>query len=152
MRLSSLAAGCVLLATATPAAAQVTVSGIRNLTFGSVVRGVAVHVLPSDAVKSGEFQFVPATGSKVRLQFTLPAQLNGPAGATLPISFGASDAIATGNAANSNTVTFNPNTALSLTSVPSTAILVFIGGTVSPTANQEVGAYSNTITLTVTLQ
>jgi len=152
MRVHSLAAACALLAAASPAAAQITVSAIRDLRFGAVVVGVPSHVLPSDAVKSGEFQVVPSTGSRVRLQFTLPTQLNGPAGTTLPISFGAGDAIATGNAANSNTVTFNPNTALSLTNVPSTAILIFIGGTVSPTGGQAIGAYSNTIILTVTTQ
>jgi hypothetical protein len=152
MRLSSLAVGCALLATASPATAQVTVSGVRNLAFGAVMRGVASQVLPSDAVKSGKFQLQSTNGNRVRLQFTLPNQLNGPAGTTLTISFGATDATATGNAGNSNLVTFNPNTPQNLTIVPSTAIVVFLGGTVSPAANQAVGAYANTITITVTLQ
>ena len=48
-------------------------------------------------------------------------------------------------------VTFNPNTAQNFTIVTSTTINVFIGGTVTPAANQTLGAYTNTITLTVTI-
>jgi len=149
MRLSLLAAGCAVLATATPAAAQVTVSGIRNLAFGPVIRGVAVHVLPSDAVKSGQFRFVTAIGNVVRLTFTLPNRLNGPSGATMPISFNTTDAFAIGAAA---PVTFNPNAAQTFTIASSTTINVFIGGTVSPSAAQTFGSYTNTITFTVQLQ
>jgi hypothetical protein len=148
MRFSSFAVVCVLLAAAPPAAAQITVTGIRNLAFGPVIRGVATHVLPSDAVKSGQFQFVTAIGNRVRLQFTLPTRLNGPAGATMPISFGTTDGIAVGKAA---PVTFNPNTAQTFSIVSSTTINVFIGGTVTPAAAQALGAYTNTITLTVTV-
>ena len=149
MRLSSLAVGCALLATATPAAAQVTVSGIRNLAFGSVVRSVAVHVLPSDAVKSGQFRFLTAIGNVVRLTFTLPNRLNGPSGATMPISFSTTDAFAVGAAA---PVTFNPNTGQTFTIVSSSTINVYLGGTVSPSAAQTFGSYTNTVTLTVQLQ
>jgi hypothetical protein len=151
MRLSSFAAACLLLAAARPAAAQVTVSGIRNLAFGPVIRGVPVHVLPSDAVKSGQFRFVTAIGNTVRLQFTLPTRLNGPSNARLPISFGSTDAIAVGTASNSVPATFNPNSSQTYNIVTSTTINVFLGGTVSPAANQATGAYTNTITLTVTV-
>lgn len=151
MRLSSLAAACALLAAASPAAAQITVTGTRNLAFGPVIRGVVTHVLPSDAVKSGQFRFVTAIGNRVRVQFTLPNRLNGPSGATLPISFGTTDGIAVGSAPSSIPVTFNPNTAQSFSIVTSTVINVFIGGTVSPAAGQAIGAYTNTITLTVTI-
>jgi hypothetical protein len=149
MRLSSLVAAGVLLAAATPAAAQLSVTGIRNLAFGPVIRGVALHVLPSDAVRSGQFRFVTPIGSVVRLQFTLPNRLNGPAGATMPISFNSTDAFAVGAAA---PVTFNPNNAQTFTIVSSNTINVYIGGTVSPSAAQTFGSYANTITLTLTLQ
>jgi len=152
MRLSALAGACALLAMASPATAQVTVSGVRDLAFGSVIRGLATQVLPSDAVKSGRFQIQSSNGTRVRMQFTLPNRLNGPAGATMPISFGATDAMLSGNAGNNNLVTFNPNNSQSVQVVPSTPIIVFVGGTVSPPANQAFGAYANTITLTVTVQ
>jgi hypothetical protein len=152
MRLSALAGACALLAMASPATAQVTVSGVRNLAFGAVIRGLTTQVLPSDAVKSGRFQVQSANGTRVRLQFTLPNRLNGPAGATMPIGFGATDAMLSGNAGNNNLVIFNPNNPQSVQVVPSTPIVVFLGGTVSPPANQAFGAYANTITLTVTVQ
>jgi hypothetical protein len=148
MRFSSFAAACVLLAAASPATAQVTVSGIRELEFGPVIRGVASHVLPSDAVRSGQFRFVTAIGNTVRLQFTLPNRLNGPSNAKLPISFGSTDGIAVGSA---SPVTFNPTTSQTFNIVSSTTINVFLGGTVSPAANQATGDYTNTITLTVTV-
>lgn len=151
MRFSSFAVGCALLAAAPPAAAQVTVSARRNLAFGPVIRGIATHVLPSDAVKSGQFQFVTAIGNQVRLQFTLPTRLNGPSGATMPISFSTTDGIAVGSGPSSVPVTFNPNTAQTFNIVTSTTINVFLGGTVTPAAAQALGAYTNTITLTVTV-
>ena len=40
MRLLSLAVACAMLFAASPAAAQITVTGIRNLAFGGVIRGV----------------------------------------------------------------------------------------------------------------
>jgi hypothetical protein len=148
MRFPLFAAASLLLAAARPAAAQVTVSGIRNLAFGPVIRGVATHVLPSDAVKSGQLRFVTAIGNQVRVQFTLPNRLNGPAGANMPISFSTTDAFAVGSGA---PVTFNPNAAQTFSIVSSTTINVFIGGTVTPAAAQALGSYSNTITLTVTV-
>lgn len=151
MRLSSLAAACALLATASPAAAQITVTGIRNLAFGPVIRGVATHVLPNDAVKSGQFRFVTAIGNDVRLKFTLPTRLNGPSGATMPISFGTTDGIAVGTGPTSVPATFNPNNTQTYNIVTSTTINVFIGATVTPAAAQAIGAYTNTITLTVTV-
>jgi hypothetical protein len=152
MRLSALVGACALLATATPATAQVTVSGVRDLAFGSVIRGIATQVLPSDAVKSGRFQVQSTNGTRVRLQFTLPNRLNGPAGATMPLSFAATDGLLSGNAGNNNPVVFNPSNSQTVQVVPSTPINVFLGGTVSPPANQAFGAYANTITLTVTVQ
>ncbi len=151
MRFTTFAAACALLAAAPPVAAQVTVSGIRNLTFGPVIKGVATHVVPNDPVKSGQLRFITAIGNTIRLQFTLPTRLNGPSGARLTISFGATDGIAVGTAANSVPATFNPKVAQTYNIVTSSTINVFIGGTVSPTANQAVGAYTNTITLTVTV-
>jgi hypothetical protein len=152
MRSLPLIAACVLLAgAAQPAAAQITVSRVRDLNFGPVIRGLATHVGPSDPVKSGEFRFTVAIGAQVRLQFTLPNRLNGPAGATVPITFNATDGIATGTAPTSIPVTFDPRVAQTFNIVTSTTILVFIGATVTPTAAQALGTYTNTITLTVTL-
>lgn len=151
MRPLPLLTALALLAAAQPAAAQITVSRVRDLNFGPVIRGIATHVGPGDPVKSGEFQFITAIGSRVRVQFTLPNRLNGQAGANMPITFNATDAIATGTAPLSIPVTFDPRVAQTFNIVTSTTILVFIGGTVTPAAAQAIGTYTNTITLTITL-
>lgn len=150
MRPLPLLTALALLAAAQPAAAQVIVSRIRDLNFGAVIRGIATHVGPSDPVKSGEFQFTTANGSKARVQFTLPSLLNGPAGAKMPISFNATDAIASGVAPPSQPTSFDPRVAQTFT-VVSQPVLIFIGGTVTPAAGQALGIYTNTITLTITL-
>lgn len=150
MRLSLLVGA--LLAVTSPAAAQISVSAIRDLTFGAIPGGAASQVLASDAVKSGKFRITSGNGRHVRVQFTLPTRLNGPSGATLPIAFAAGDAVATGNAGNSNPVAFDPSAGQDFVISASTAIDIFLGGTVSPAANQANGAYANSIILTVTIQ
>jgi hypothetical protein len=127
-----------------------TVSGVQGLGFGSLIPGVAVHILKSDPAASGQFDLRGARNSQVQIQFTLPPSLLGPSGATLPLSFGASDAgFSTAGSITSQT-TFDPNAAtlgfLSNTGRAS----VFLGGSAVPAPAQRAGAYSATITLTVT--
>lgn len=132
--------------------AQVSAVPIRDLRFGIVIRGVPNSVSPADPVKSGQWYFsTPGIGSRVRVQFTLPNQLNGPSGATLPISFGTTDAILRGTAGSSVNVILNPNVTTTLTATTSKDANVWIGGRVTPAANQVTGAYSNTIILTITV-
>ena len=132
--------------------AQVSVVPIRDLRFGIVIRGVPNSVSPADPVKSGQWYFsTPGIGSRVRVQFTLPTQLNGPSGATLPISFGTTDAILRGTAGSSVNVILNPNVTTTLTATTSKDANVWIGGRVTPAALQVTGAYSNTIILTITV-
>lgn len=141
----------LLLAASRGASAQLTVSGLRNLAFGPVIQGVASSVSPNDPVKSGQFEFIVPIGSRVRLQFTLPTRLNGPSGGRLTISFGTTDAVALGQGPTSVPVTFNPNTTQTFNIVSSNRIWVFLGGRVTPTAGQTTGAYTNTVTFTVTV-
>jgi hypothetical protein len=131
--------------------AQLTVTGLRNLAFGPVIQGIASTVTPNDPVKSGQFEFITPLGSQVRIQFTLPTRLNGPSGGRLTIAFGTTDAIALGQGPTSVPVTFNPNTAQTFNIVSSNRIWVFLGGRVTPTATQTTGAYTNTVTLTITI-
>lgn len=141
----------LLLGSAGVARAQLTVTGLRNLAFGPVIQGVASAVTPSDPVKSGQFEFITVIGNTIRLQFTLPTRLNGPAGSTLNISFNTTDAIALGQGPTSVPVTFNPNVAQTFNIVSSNRIWVFLGGRVTPTAGQTTGNYTNTVTLTITV-
>ena len=88
------------LAAAPSAAAQISVSPIRDLAFGPVIVGVPSTVAPSHPTRSGQFRITAPVGTKVQVRFTLPdASSPGLAGAQLPISFGSNDAIAIGGCA-----------------------------------------------------
>jgi hypothetical protein len=151
MRFPLLLALAALLAASRPAAAQITVTRVRDLAFGPVIVGVPTRIPPSHPVRSGQYRLTAPLLTRVRFRFTLPTRLNGPAGARLPISFGTTDGIAVGTASNSVPVTFNPNSQPTFQIVTSTTIFVFIGGTVSPAGNQRQGNYTGTITFTVTV-
>ena len=154
MRVWTLVTCGMLLGPATPAVAQVSVAGIRNLAFGPVIVGIPSTVAPSDAIRSGQYRFTAPAGSRVRLDFDLPSQLNGPAGAKLPIKFGKTDAVAVGNAPGSAPTVLDPNPKANLKYEmgASTAANLFLGGTVTPAANQAPGSYVATIVMTVTIQ
>jgi hypothetical protein len=151
MRFTWLFVLAALMAAGRPAAAQITVIPVRNLAFGPVIVGVPTSIGPSHPVRSGQFRLTAPLLARVRFRFTLPNRLNGPAGATLPISFGNSDGMAVGTASNSVPVVFNPRATQVFQIVTSTTINVFIGGTVSPAGNQRQGNYTGTITFTVTI-
>lgn len=140
-----------LLVASTPLAGQSTVTGIRNLAFGPVIRGVPSSVAPNDPIRSGRFYVRHIINRQVQVRFTLPTQLARVAGGgNLPITFSTTDAIARGTAGSSVPVTFNPNNAITFTLTTSADFFVNIGGRVNPAAGQATGAYTGTITLTCT--
>jgi hypothetical protein len=141
----------VLIAATTPLVGQSTVTGVRNLAFGAVIRGVQTSVSPNDPIKSGRFYVRHQLNHQVQLRFTLPTQLaRVGGGGNLPISFGATDGIAKGTAGSSVAVTFNPNNTQTFNLVTSADFYVNLGGRVSPAAGQATGNYQGTITLTCT--
>lgn len=138
---------------ATKAEAQlVYVTGQRTLAFGGVMRGVPKHILPGDPIRSGQFEFRATLNNTVRITFTLPNRLNGPGAATMPISFSTTDGNLKGQGPTSLLIVFNPNVANTWNLVSSATFNVWLGGTVSPTGGQAFGAYTNTISMTVTVQ
>jgi len=132
------------------AAAQVSVTAVRDLAFGPVIVGIPSTVEPSHPTRSGQFRITAPLNSRVQVRFTLPADLDGPAGAQLPITFGSGDAMAVGNAPGSTPLLWNPKATRNPQFQPSTVFDVFIGGTVSPAGSQRPGNYAATITLTIT--
>ena len=138
------------LAAAPSAAAQISVSPIRDLAFGPVIVGIPSPVGPSHPTRSGQFRITAPVNTKVQVRFTLPSQLAGPAGAQLPINFSSNDAMAMGGWPGATPDLFNPKATRNLQFTGGTIYNVFIGGTVSPAANQRQGNYAATITLTVT--
>ena len=144
-----------LLVVGTPLAAQgggkpLTVTGVRGVTFGTVLPGVPRVVLRTDPANSGEIDIKGPKG-QVLLTFVLPIQMAGPSGALMPISFGASDAGFSATQTIGSQVGFDPKQ-------PFTAMLpnngrasVFLGSTANPATNQRAGAYTATIILNVTV-
>ena len=74
------------LAAVPPAAAQLAVTPVRDLEFGSVIVGVPSSVAPSHPTRSGQFRITAPRNTKVQVRLTLPGELAGPAGAQLPIT------------------------------------------------------------------
>jgi Domain of unknown function (DUF4402) len=150
-RVAFAAATLFLLAHA-PLSAQgrpLTVTGTRNLAFGTVIPGVAEPVTRTDPVRSGEFRLRGERNSVIQFTFVLPASMAGPSGATLPLSFGATDAGFSPTESITNQVGFDPRAVATGRLSNNGRGSIFLGGTANPGPAQRAGAYSATITLTV---
>lgn len=136
---------------AVPAEAQrpLTVQGTRSLAFGSLLAGVNKTVLRTDAVNGGQLDISGPKNAQVMLSFTFPAAMTGPAGATLPLSFGATDGGWSPPQQVGSQVAFDPRVPFTAPLDQNGKVSVYLGGTAKPTANQKAGSYTGTITLTV---
>jgi hypothetical protein len=150
-RIAAAAVMLLLLAHA-PLHAQgrpLTVTGVRNLAFGTVIPGVPAPVTRSDAVRSGEFRLRGERNTLIQFNFVLPARMAGPAGATLPLTFGATDAGFSPTESITSQVGFDPRAAATGRLSNNGRGSIYLGGTANPGPAQRAGAYSATITLTV---
>lgn len=142
--------------------APLTAVGTRALQFGVIVPGTTtVTVLPRSA-QDGEFRIAGVLNRKsVDISFTLPTQLTGPAGATIPLSFNGNYAAlceidASGNCDVLSVTTWNPVTTPVFNDKPTRykpgrprytydGYEVYLGGVASPAANQRQGTYTASI-------
>ena len=138
--------GVPLLAQGKP----LTVTGVRGVTFGAVLPGVPRVVLRTDPANSGQFDIRGPKGGPVLLSFVLPLTMTGPAGALMPIVFGASDAGFSATQSIASQVGFDPRQPTTVVFPNNGNVSVFVGATANPRTNQRAGAYTGTITLTVT--
>ena len=125
--------------------AAMTVTGARDLDFGNVFPGVNKTVGVA-AATSGRFDLTGQASSNVNLTFTLPANLTSGAN-NLPIGTWTGCT----NATNTTTgcTAFTPSGSASPSAFSGAgALFVWVGGTVSPAANQAAGSYTGTVTLT----
>lgn len=136
---------------ATPVAAQISVAPVRDLAFGAVIVGLPTYIEPSHPTRSGQFRVTAPPLSRLQIRLALPNQLDGPAGAAMPINFSNNDALHVDAGANGVPSTFNPKATRNIQVTSGTAF-VFVGGTVSPAAAQPQGTYTGTITLTINIQ
>ena len=99
---------------------------------------------------AGQFNVTAQPKHPIILQLTLPAVMNGPAGATLPISFSANDAGYSALGSISSQTAFDPrSSAVVITNTSNGRGTVYLGGTAQPASNQQPGNYTGVITLTV---
>jgi hypothetical protein len=136
--------------------------GTRALQFGVIVPGTtSVTVLPRSR-SGGEFRISGVRNRKsVDISFTLPTQLNGPAGATIPLDFNGSfaglcEVDATNSCEVASFVSWNPVTTTTFHDTPTRYkpgrkvyayddYMVYLGGVANPSATQRQGAYTGTI-------
>ena len=127
-----------------------TVTGVRGVTFGAVLPGVPRVIVRTDPANSGQMDIRGPKGN-VLLTFVLPVAMTGPAGALMPVSFGASDAGFSATQSIGSQVGFDPKQPFTATLPINGRGSVFIGATANPATNQRAGAYTATITLNVTV-
>jgi hypothetical protein len=153
--MSWVAVGAVLLSAAAPPAVRaqrpVTVTGVRGITFGTVFPGVSRVILRTDPAGSGQLDIRGPNRGQVLLAFILPLTMTGPAGAQIPLAFGSSDAGYSQSQSIGSQVGFDPKQPFTATLSNNGRGSVFVGATANPAASQPAGAYTATITLTVTI-
>lgn len=122
-------------------------STVRGLDFGATFGGIARTVLPTD-VTSGEVTLTGGANAEVAVTFTsLPATLTGP-GAPIPLAYGAGAGAHNTAGTRAGATTFDPSVGATTRLNNSTGLLsVYVGGTVTPAANQVAGTYTGTINL-----
>ncbi len=136
--------------------------GTRALQFGVIVPGTtSVTVLPNTP-RGGEFRIAGVKNRKsIDISFTLPTQLTGPAGASIPLSFngnyaGLCEIDTAGLCEAASYFTWNPVTTPSFRDQPTRykpgrkvyqydAYQLYLGGVALPAANQRQGTYTASI-------
>ena len=124
----------------------ITVSGARNLDFGTVFPGVAKSIAVAGAT-SGRFDLTGQNSGNVNLTFTLPANLTS-GGNNLPI--GTWTGCHNGTNVTAGCSAFTPSASATAAALSAAgALFVWVGGTVTPGAAQAAGNYTGTVALTV---
>lgn len=134
-----------------------TITTLRDLAFGTVIKGVATTVLPT-AATAGEWQVAGNANAFVIISFTLPTVLTNIQalpGSTMPITFSATSARwnrATNNAAAGTA--FNPASGAvgRFGPPPNPNMYVWVGGTVNPALAAKPGIYQGTVVLSLIYQ
>ena len=131
------------------------IATVRDLSFGSVPKGVATTVTPAGAT-AGEWQITGNPNAFVTVAFTLPTVLTNIQalpGSTMPISFGLTSALwrrANNNPAGATPFSPALGTVGRLGPPANPTFNVWIGGTVNPALTAKPGIYQGTIILSLT--
>ncbi|HEX9292121.1 MAG TPA: DUF4402 domain-containing protein [Gemmatimonadales bacterium] len=148
---SSVSADAVVVTTG------MTISTMRDLNFGTVIKGVATTVAPA-AANAGEWQVSGSANAFVVISFTLPTTLTNIQalpGSTMPIAFNATSAIwrrSTNSPAGGNV--FNPavGDVGRLGPPPNFSMFIWLGGTVNPAPTAKPGIYQGNVVVSLIYQ
>jgi len=128
--------------------APLTAAGVNDLNFGTVTAG-ATKTPSSLSANAGRFNISGEPSAPVTVTWVLPTVLTGPAAATIPISFSATDGL-NWTSYPATFVAFNPNAPF-LTALDGLGNKVIgISGTVAPPLGTTTGTYTGTVSMTVT--
>ncbi|SYZ72899.1 exported hypothetical protein [Candidatus Zixiibacteriota bacterium] len=130
-----------------------TVRGVNNLQFETVIPGIDKAVDKATIGLAGEFEIMGHDAAEISLDFILPDSLLQDSTAFMRIGFSNTDASYDDGTGGGQTVpvgVINPNGPLTLRLGPAGTMEIWIGGTVYPTITQTGGDYAADITLTVT--
>ncbi|HEX9346800.1 MAG TPA: DUF4402 domain-containing protein [Gemmatimonadales bacterium] len=149
--------GATISADAVVVTVGMTIATLRDLNFGTVIKGVATTVLPT-AATAGAWQVTGSSNAFVIISFTLPAQLTNIQalpGSTMPIIFSGVSAIwrrATNNPVGGTI--FNPAAGVVGRFGPSAnpTMYVWLGGTVNPAITAKPGIYQGTVIVSLLYQ
>ena len=149
--------GASVTADAVVVTVGMTIATLRDLNFGTVIKGVATTVLPT-AATAGAWQVTGNSNAFVIISFTLPTQLTNIQalpGSTMPITFTATSA--RWNRANNTPAAgtaFNPASGVvgRFGPPPNPNMYVWLGGTVNPAAAAKPGIYQGTAIVSLIYQ
>lgn len=130
--------------------AQSGATGLRPLSFGTLLPAIPATILPTDPSNSGEFTLTGNKNAQVTITFSLPSTMTGPGGASIPLSFGGSSAGYSRSSSTSSETIFDPRTAQQVQLAHNGTGAVYLGGTASPGSSQRAGSYSASVTLSAT--
>jgi hypothetical protein len=150
-------AGSTVSADAVVVTVGMTLTTLRDLNFGTVIKGVGTTVPPT-AATAGEWQIGGSANAFVIISFTLPTQLTNIQalpGSTMPISFSATSAVwRRGTNDPTGGTTFNPATGAvgRLGPPPNPNLYIWLGGTVNPALTAKPGIYQGTVVVSLVYQ
>jgi len=131
---------------------SISVTGTNDLMFETVMPGTPKTVNKATIGRAGAFEITGFNSAEISLDFELPPALLLDSTASMPISFGSTDASyddGTGGGQTAPVAAINPNGPLTLRLGAGGQMLLWIGGTVNPGITQTGGDYAADITLSV---
>ena len=134
-----------------------TITTLRDLAFGTVIKGVATSVAPT-AANAGEFQVSGSPNAFVIISFTLPTLLTNIQalpGSTMPISFGATAARwrrATNDPAGASVFDPGAGAVGRFGPPPNPTMYIWLGGTVNPALTAKPGIYQGNVVVSLIYQ